>query len=196
MDPVDLRYEGPAAVTCGLLAGEGLSDRVCDAIPDEQCTAVPGNYLRNLANGSATKLAEQLAGPNLVLPWLLAATGAPAAVIGLLAPVRQAGAMLPLGEPASGVGSPWAFALVFVGLGIAESGVRLGRKTWLVDTVEADDRPLYVAFANSTMGAVTLAWGALGLVAQAAGVPLLLGLLALAGAVAAARMPEADRFRG
>ncbi|MDZ7749704.1 MAG: hypothetical protein U5K43_13595 [Halofilum sp. (in: g-proteobacteria)] len=48
------------------------------------------------------------------------------------------------------------------------------------------------------MAAVTLAWGLLGLVAQAAGVPVLLGvlgLLALAGAGAAAAMPEAERLR-
>ncbi|MDZ7749705.1 MAG: MFS transporter [Halofilum sp. (in: g-proteobacteria)] len=95
MDPVDPRNEGPTAVTPGPLAGEAPADRVCDAIPEEQCTAVAGNYVRNLANGAATRLAEQLAGPNLVLPWLLAGVGAPAALIGFLAPVRQAGALLP-----------------------------------------------------------------------------------------------------
>jgi hypothetical protein len=87
------------------------------------------------------------------------------------------------------------FALVFVGLGIAESGARIGRKTWLVDAVDAAERPVYVAFANTAMGIVTLAWGALGLVAQFAGIPLLLALLgafALAGALAAVAMPEAD----
>ncbi|MDZ7787176.1 MAG: MFS transporter [Halofilum sp. (in: g-proteobacteria)] len=444
MDPVDLRNEGPAAVTHGLLAGEGVAERSCEAIPDEQCTAVPGNYLRNLANGTATRLAEQLAGPNLVLPWLLAGVGTPAAIIGFLAPVRQAGALLPqlafsaairrlpqrkwawsgaaavqavcllamipaalglsptagglavlallavfaiasglgsvafqdvmgktiprgqrgrllgqralfgggltviagallygsmgdaqatamyaalvgaaallwimgamlfaqieeepgateggrnalgearrglafwhsepgyrryliargllvtveiaapfyalyarelfggalsalgvyilavglgnvlaspiqgrfadhsarramivaglcaaglafaallLGEPNAGVHSPWVFALVFVGLGIAESGARIGRKTWLVDAVDAAERPVYVAFANTAMGIVTLAWGALGVVAQFAGIPFLLALLgvfALAGAIAAAAMPEADAQR-
>jgi hypothetical protein len=48
------------------------------------------------------------------------------------------------------------------------------------------------------MGVVTLAWGALGVVAQFAGIPLLLALLgafALAGAVAAAAMPEADALQ-
>lgn len=441
MDPVDPRNEGPAAVTHGLLAGEGVAERSCEAIPEAQCTVVPGNYLRNLANGTAAKVAEQLAGPNLVLPWLLTGVGTPAAIIGFLAPVRQAGALLPqlvfaaairrlpqrkwawsgaavlqavcllamipaalglpptpgglavlgllavfavasglgsvafqdvmgktipkgqrgrllgqralfgggltviagawlyfslraveatamyaalvgvaallwvlaamlfaqirevpgateggrnalgearrglalwrevsayrryliargllvtveiaapfyalyarelfggalsalgvyilavglgnalaspvqgrfadhsarqtmivtglsaavlallallLGEPTAGVHSPWVFALVFVGLGIVESGARIGRKTWLVDAVDAAERPVYVAFANTAMGVITLAWGALGVVAQFAGVPLLLALLgafALAGAVAAAAMPEAD----
>ncbi len=444
MDPVDLRNEGPAAVTHGLLAGEGVAERSCDAIPQAQCTAVPGNYLRNLANGTATRLAEQLAGANLVLPWLLAGVGTPAAIIGFLAPVRQAGALLPqlafaaairrlpqrkwawsaaaavqavcllamipaalglpptagglavlallavfavasglgsvafqdvlgktiargqrgrllgqrallgggltviagawlygalgdaeatamyaalvgaaallwvmgamlfaqieevpgvteggrnalgearrglalwrsepgyrryliargllvtveiaapfyalyarelyggalsalgvyilavglgnvlagpvqgrfadhsarramgvagllaaglalaallLGQPNAGVHSPWIFALVFVGLGIAESGARIGRNTWLIDAVSAAERPVYVAFANTAMGVITLAWGVLGLVAQLAGVPVLLALLgvfALAGAIFASAIPEADGRR-
>ena len=441
MDRIDLRDAGPAAVTHGLLAGEGVAERSCEAIPDELCIAVAGNYPRILANGTATRLAEQLAGPNLVLPWLLAGVGTPAAIIGFLAPVCHAGALLPqlafaaairrlpqrkwawsgaaavqaicllamipaalglpptaggltvlgllavfalasglgsvafqdvmgktipkgergrllgqralfgggltviagawlygsmgtaeatamyaalvgaaallwimaamlfaqveevpgateggrnapgearrglalwhsapgyrryliargllvtveiaapfyalyarelfggalsalgvyilavglanvlagpvqgrfadhsarramivaglcaaglalaallLGEPNAGVHSPWEFALIFVGLGIAENGARIGRRAWLVD---ATDRPAYVAFANAAMGIVTLAWGALGAVAQFAGMPfllVLLGVFALAGAIAAAAMPEADAER-
>jgi predicted MFS family arabinose efflux permease len=119
--------------------------------------------------------------------WAMVVAGLAAAVLALMA--------LLLGEPSAGVHSPWVFALVFVGLGIAESGARIGRKTWLIDAVDAAERPVYVAFANTAMGVITLAWGALGLVAQFAGIPLLLALLgafALAGAVAAAAMPEAD----
>src|SRR5690606_34654531 len=62
---------------------------------DALCTALPRNYLLNLANGACTKLAEQIASPGLVLPWLLSALGTPAGVIGFLVPVRQAGALLP-----------------------------------------------------------------------------------------------------
>ena len=67
----------------------------CESISDDACTEVPRNFVLNVLNGSATKLAEELASPNLVLAWLLAALGAPTFLAGLLVPVRQAGAMLP-----------------------------------------------------------------------------------------------------
>ena len=101
------------------------------------------------------------------------------------------------GGMSASAGSPWLFAFVFLGLGIAESGVRLGRKTYLVDAVPADERPLYVAFGNTAVGVATLGWGVLGFVAQGAGVPAVIGLLCvlgLTGAALAARMPEARDF--
>jgi predicted MFS family arabinose efflux permease len=78
-----------------ILAGDDSDERACAAIPDSACRVVPRNYLLNLGNGASSKLAEQLAGHNLVLPWLLAALGAPAAVIAWLAPLRQAGTLAP-----------------------------------------------------------------------------------------------------
>lgn len=42
-----------------------------------------------------TKTADALIDPKLVLSWLLTALGAPGAMIGLLVPVREAGALLP-----------------------------------------------------------------------------------------------------
>lgn len=86
---------GAADRLYGILSGDDPEDRACEAIPDGACTDVPGNYLLNVANGACTKLAEQLASPGLVLPWLLAALGAPAAFVGLLAPVKQVGSLLP-----------------------------------------------------------------------------------------------------
>jgi hypothetical protein len=76
------------------VAGEE-EDRACDAIPDEACDEVPGNFLLNALNGASTKLAEQLASPGLVLPWMLGAVGAPSLLVGFLVPVRRAGALLP-----------------------------------------------------------------------------------------------------
>ncbi|NBC95487.1 MAG: MFS transporter [Deinococcus-Thermus bacterium] len=424
-----------------VLSGDDAEDRACEAIPDGACTDVPRNYLLNVANGSCTKLAEQLASPGLVLPWLMAAIGAPAAFVGFLAPIKQVGSLLPqlavaarirqlarrkwawvaagaiqavalalmipaaalLGpvaaglavvvllavfSTASGMGSvafqdvagktipkgrrgrmlanramigglltlaagtwlrfgleaapsvapylwllalaavlwaagavlfaamteeqgateggknaldqarhgtrlvrqvpgyrkyltarallvgvevampfyalhahdlfggaaaalgvyilavgianvvsspfwgrfsdlsarrtmalsagiaaltgaialafgllpaawqqPWAYALVFFVLGIAESGVRLGRKTYLVDGAPKDDRPLYVAFGNSAIGVITLAAGGLGLVAQFASIEAVIVVLigaALAGVAVSLAMPEAD----
>jgi hypothetical protein len=78
-----------------ILAGDDGDERACEAIPENACTDVPRNYLLNLGSGAATKLAEQLASPGLVLPWLLAGVGAPATVAALLVPLRQAGSLLP-----------------------------------------------------------------------------------------------------
>ncbi|MDM7945290.1 MAG: MFS transporter [Oceanibaculum nanhaiense] len=77
------------------LSGDDAADRSCAAIPDSACTALPQNYLLNVANGACTKLAEQLASPGLVLPWVIGALGAPAFLVGLLQPVKQAGSLLP-----------------------------------------------------------------------------------------------------
>jgi hypothetical protein len=69
--------------------------RTCEAISEQACTDVPPNFLLNALNGTATKLAEQIASPSLVLPWFLSALGAPTALAGLLVPIRQAGSLLP-----------------------------------------------------------------------------------------------------
>jgi hypothetical protein len=78
-----------------VLSGDDPSDRACEAIPDSACREIPRNYLLNLASGAASKLAEQLAGPNLVLPWLLGAIAAPAWMVGLCMPAKQTGSLLP-----------------------------------------------------------------------------------------------------
>lgn len=77
------------------LSGDDDADRICAAIPDSACRHAPRNYLLNLLNGAASKLAEQLAGPRLVLPWILSSAGAPAMVIAALMPIKQAGSLLP-----------------------------------------------------------------------------------------------------
>ncbi len=69
--------------------------RACEAIPEDACTNVPRNFFLNAFNGACTKLAEQLASPGLVLPWFLSALGAPTMIAGWLAPVKQAGSLIP-----------------------------------------------------------------------------------------------------
>jgi MFS family permease len=69
--------------------------RVCESIPEDACTDVPRNFFLNVGNGTATKLAERIASPELVLPWFMAALGAPGLLTGFLVPIRQAGALLP-----------------------------------------------------------------------------------------------------
>lgn len=78
-----------------LLTEEDDEGRACEAIPEEACVEAPRNYLLNAGNGAATKLAEQVASPGLVLPLLLAALGAPVALIGTLEPIRRGLSFLP-----------------------------------------------------------------------------------------------------
>ncbi|MBJ3762741.1 MFS transporter [Maribius pontilimi] len=54
-----------------------------------------GNFLRHAASLSMTKLADGLLSPKLVLSWLLSTLGASNFLVGLLVPIREAGALLP-----------------------------------------------------------------------------------------------------
>ena len=69
--------------------------RVCRDIPDAACRELPENFFRHVGSLSLTKTADGLIDPKLVLSWLLTTLGAPAAIIGLLVPIREAGALLP-----------------------------------------------------------------------------------------------------
>ena len=53
------------------------------------------NGSRHAASLSMTKVADGLIDPKLVLSWLMSALGAPAYLISLLVPIREAGALLP-----------------------------------------------------------------------------------------------------
>ena len=53
------------------------------------------NGVRHMVSLSMTKVADGLIDPKLVLSWLAGALGAPAALVGLLVPIREAGALLP-----------------------------------------------------------------------------------------------------
>lgn len=55
--------------------------------------------------------------------------------------------------------SAWYYPIAFFGLGIAHAGVRLGRKTYLVDLAEGNRRTDYVAVSNTVIGALLLASG-------------------------------------
>jgi hypothetical protein len=78
-----------------ILSGDDSYERACTDIPPAECTNLPNNYVMNVLNGAASKLAEQVASAKLVLPWLLGAMGAPAVFVGLLLPLRQTGSLLP-----------------------------------------------------------------------------------------------------
>lgn len=85
------------------------------------------------------------------------------------------------------------FPAAFFILGIIHSAVRLGRKTYLVDMAEGNQRTTYVAVSNTLIGIVLLATGALTGLLALVSVQLALGVFALCafgGALLGSRLPE------
>ncbi len=87
------------------------------------------------------------------------------------------------------------FAITYFALSIAHAGVRLGRKTHLVDIATADNRASYVAVSNTVIGVMLIAGGAFGVVAELVGTAwtlVLLGLVSATAAWSASRLAEAQ----
>jgi MFS family permease len=85
------------------------------------------------------------------------------------------------------------YALLFLLLGMAHSGVRLGRKVYLVDMATADNRATLVAVSNTVIGVAMLLGGLVGLLGDifdVATVILVLGVLSLGAAVFALSLRE------
>ncbi|WP_148863596.1 MFS transporter [Marinobacter fonticola] len=91
--------------------------------------------------------------------------------------------------------SAWLYPLAFFVLGIAHAGVRLGRKTYLVDMAGGNKRTDYTAVSNSVIGVLLLVTGGLSALASlisATAVIILLGLMGALGTVSAIRMKEVE----
>lgn len=115
-------------------------------------------------------------------------------VAGLVGTAPAAGA---LGLLMAGAGGAVAFSAVVLVAVVAQEGVRLGRKAYLVNAAPPDERPLYVAVSNTLMGVVMIALAGLGFVADAAGLTsALAAILALSvlGIVATLATPEPERM--
>ena len=69
--------------------------RACRDIPESACEEEAGNFFLQVCALTLSKTADALIDPKLVLSWLMTTLGAPAVFIGLLVPVREAGALLP-----------------------------------------------------------------------------------------------------
>lgn len=145
------------------------------------------------------------------LGWLLVATGAAsfisAPLWGQLADrsSRMTMSLAALLAAAAGFGTaalalipewPWlsaGFAFTWFLLSIAHAGVRIGRKTHLIDMANADNRASYVAVSNTFIGVMLLAGGAFGGLASAAGPAaaiLVLSVLSLVAAGVAWRLQD------
>src|SRR5690625_925707 len=81
-------------------------------------------------------------------------------------------------------------------LTLTHIGVRVGRKTYVVDMAEGDRRTTYVAVSNSALGIVLLVVGGVSLLLALVGVVwalVFLAALGLVGVVTGSRLPEVSR---
>ena len=84
---------------------DSTTEQIFDAVTEERAgesdlapkaqQVEPGSFLRHVVSLGASKTADGLIDPKLVLSWLLTHLGAGAFWTGLLVPVREAGALLP-----------------------------------------------------------------------------------------------------
>ena len=85
------------------------------------------------------------------------------------------------------------FVVCYFLLTLMHTGVRVGRKTYVVDMAEGDLRTTYVAVSNSAMGVILLVVGGISSLLALAGVVwalLFLAGLGIVGVVAGSRLPE------
>ena len=90
-------------------------------------------------------------------------------------------------------GTAWFLPLAYFLLCIAHSGVRVGRKTYVVDLATGNRRTDYVAISNSVIGVLLLLVGSVGALSPVignAGVIAVLALMGLAGALLGTSLPE------
>lgn len=79
----------------------------------------------------------------------------------------------------------WQITGLFFLIAVFHGGARLGRKTYLVDMANQDNRATYVAVSNTLIGLFMLAGGAIGIVADRFSVTTVIGLLGVISLLAA-----------
>jgi MFS family permease len=120
---------------------------------------------------------------------LMAAWAGLGMTLGVLALSLLAGPLRLSGEAAA----RWLI-LVFVLLGVRESGIGVATHSLLLDIAPPAERTLYIGFTNTLMGIVLLATGLSGVIVAGLGYAALFGLTFVAHALAlmaAARLREA-----
>ncbi|GHB25383.1 MFS transporter [Salinicola rhizosphaerae] len=166
---------------------------MCRDISEQACQEQPGNFFRHLVAALGNKLADELSNARLILPWLMGAIGAPVWMVGLLVPIREAGALLPqlliagqirlrairkwvwvTGGIAQAIGAAVLALLALFGHGtwggalvlIALTGLSLGRglssvatKDVLGKTIAKQRRGTLMGWSASAAGALTLTVG-------------------------------------
>ena len=118
---------------------QALFDRLVDdpdrdgGLSEQARTAEPANFLRHGGSLSSTKLADGLLDPKLVLSWLVTNLGASGVIVGLLVPIREAGALLPQLVTAPRIQTmarrKWAWAGGSAVQGLAAAGIAVAGLT-------------------------------------------------------------------
>ncbi|WP_319482135.1 MFS transporter [uncultured Draconibacterium sp.] len=91
----------------------------------------------------------------------------------------------------------WLYPVVLFILGIAHQGVRLGRKTYVIDMATENERTSYVSVSNTVIGIILLLVGGLSALVSllsVEGVILLLSILGLAGAYKSYKLPNVEQL--
>ena len=89
----------------------------------------------------------------------------------------------------------WFLPAAYFVLSLAHSGVRVGRKTYIVNLASGNQRTDYVAISNTVIGLLLLVVGAVGALAPVVGndgVIAVLALMGLAGAAYGTRLPNVE----
>lgn len=177
-------------ITRGLLLSTALSLPYYVLLAQERAADAAGLGVLMVASGLAASISApvwgRLADRSSRLTLVASAVLAAAAGLGLF--------VLTSWEGPAAAGFP-LIAGLFLTINVAHSGVRLGRKTFLIDLATEKTRAAYVAVANTIIGLLLLLGSLFGLVAEALGtryVVLLLALGALTAAASAWRLPEVE----
>jgi MFS family permease len=87
----------------------------------------------------------------------------------------------------------WIYGSLYFLLSLAHTGIRLGRKTHVVDMATSETRAAYVAVGNTLIGVLLLVSGSLGVLTtifSERAIVLVFGVLGVLGATAALRLGE------
>ena len=87
----------------------------------------------------------------------------------------------------------WIIPVAYLVLSIAHAGVRIGRKTYLIDMAGGTKRTDYVSVSNTVIGVLLLVTGGVSALASLLSVEavlILLGLMGAAGTVSALRLKD------
>ena len=89
----------------------------------------------------------------------------------------------------------WIMPLIYFVLTIGYQGIRIGRKTYLVDLAGGNKRTDYVAVSNTVIGIVLLFTGFIGVLSSIiglSGIIFLLSIMGLIGIILASKLPEIE----
>ena len=89
----------------------------------------------------------------------------------------------------------WLYPVAFFILGIAHEGVRMGRKTYVVDMATGNDRTNYVSVSNTIVGIILIITGGLSALVSlisTEGIILVLSLFGVYGAYRSYKLPNVE----